>query len=301
MIEANACFRSTGPPRKTLERMYEEFHRSLDSLPNVRYVSKGQRLRVRYMSRVCPAEVALRFGVPSLEVFTLVLREFAGLLPGVLKDQKILGKRVDFPSLERALDASLGQTPATDAELQAFATRLREDARAAFAELSPWERLGINWSDYHPRARLLLDDPFFWQEADDYAPHGNDTGSDLLGAFRVWRRRNGGVPVLRFLSDLLRDWGFEERVAAFSEKAPAAWTKDDEMAVTLFDEANIALAFAQIKLEAVCDSGACDAALASIGRQLSPEVAAHFEWKTPLERVRRLEQMRAVLTMLGDA
>jgi hypothetical protein len=38
----------------------------------------------------------------------------------------------------------------------------------------------------------VLDDPFFWQEADDFAPHGNDTGADLLADYRPWRRRTGG-------------------------------------------------------------------------------------------------------------
>ena len=299
VIEANPCFKSTGPPRKTLEKMYEEFHRSLESLPATRFVAKGQCLRIRYASRVCSAEIAMRYGAPSLGVFTLALRELASVLPGALERHRTLEKKVDRAALAQALDAALGQVPKTDVDLQALSNRIREEARAAAAKLSPWERLGIDWSEYHPQARQLLDDPFFWEEADDYATHGNDTGSDLLAAFRVWRRRNGSVPVSRFLSHLLSEWGFEERVRACSTKALSDWTEDDEMAINLFDEASVALAFAQVKLEGTCDAGALDAALASIDRQLSSDVAAHFGWSIPPERVRRLQQMRAVLLSIS--
>lgn len=303
IVEANPCFRSTGPPRKTLEGHYEEFHSSLERLPAVRFVAKTQCLNIRYASRVCSAETALRYGGPSLEVFALALREFAALLPGILERHKSLKGKVDRAGLKRALEAALAEAPTTESELKTLSMRVREEAREAAAKLSPWERLGIDWSEYHPQARELLDDPFFWEEADDYAPHGNDTGSDLLSEFRVWRRRNHDLPVLRFLSHLLSKWGFKERVLEYSKKALSDWTVDDEMAINLFDEAAIALAFAQIKLEAVCDTEARDAALVSISRQLSSEVAAHFGWTIPPERVSRLQQLRAVLvsSKAGDA
>jgi len=261
----------------------------------VRFFGKRQFLHIRYASRVCSAEVALRYGGPSLEVFTPALRELAGLLPGALESQKALGKRLDRAGLALALEAATSQIPRTEDELKAFSTRVREEARVAAARRSPWERLDVDWSKYHSRAKALLDDPFFWDEADDYAPHGNDTGSDLMAQFRVWRRKNERAPALQFLSRLLRDWGFEERVVALSKRPLAEWNKDDEMAAILLDEATIALAFAQIKMEAACDPESSDAALASIDRQLSAEVANHFGWKTPPERLRRLHQMRAVL------
>lgn len=171
--------------------------------------------------------------------------------------------------------------------------QLREAERTA--DLVPWERLGIEWSDYHPKAREILNDPFFWDSMDDYAPHGNDTGADLLHDFLLWRKTHLTVDVAHFLQRLLEEWGFNKRRLARLRKPVSTWTEADEIMLCLYDEATVAAAFAQLKLEAKCDAKVREAALASIARQLDPTVATHFGWSIPEERIQRLELIRRIL------
>src|SRR5262249_2263872 len=125
---------------------------------------------------------------------------------------------------------------------KAFATLIQEleqkDA-ARRAALSPWETLDVDWRDYHPDARTILDDPFYWDCVNDFAPHGNDTGADLLEDYRKWLRRNPAGDPVAFYRRLLRQWGFEAESTA---------QPDADVA----DEAAVALAFAELKLRASC-------------------------------------------------
>lgn len=104
-----------------------------------------------------------------------------------------------------------------------------------------------------PKAREILDDPFYWDEMDEFAPHGNDTGAELLDAFQRWNKRNPSGSPAKFFADILERWDFE----------PIDWRIVDEDAVKKLDkkqpvdlgvcnEAAIALAFAVIKLRASC-------------------------------------------------
>jgi uncharacterized protein YfeS len=294
-IEATACFTTHGPPRKTLERLYEEFHRSLALLPATRFVAKRGVLYVRYHSRICSAERGLRFGPAFLDVFLPTLHELAALLPVVLRQKKAAAPALDPKALSVALAKAISDAPATEDALRAFVAEANARSVAAAAALSPWERLDIDWSEYHPEARTLLNDPFFWEEADDNAPHGNDTGADLLHDFRRWRRTHRDKSVSFFVPGLLARWGFEERVRAWAQKPLCDWTQDDALTVSVHDEATIAVAFAQIKLEGRCDPDVRDSALAAITRQEAAAVAAHFGWSVSAERAERLALMRTAL------
>ena len=202
---------------------------------------------------------------------------------------------VPLRALETALSRAQEELPTTHSELRHFATEQQGRAIAEAALLSPWDTLGIDWSQYHPDARKLLDDPFFWDAVDEYSPHGNDTGADLLEAFRDWRRRHRTVPASRFLPLMLKRWNYSSSVASLLDKPMSAWDDDDELILEVIDEANIAIAFAQLKIEGRCDDDLREAALASIQRQLDPAMHAHFAWTPPMEHRDRLEQLRAKL------
>jgi uncharacterized protein YfeS len=115
------------------------------------------------------------------------------------------------------------------------------------------DRLPVEWSQFHPNARALLDDPFFWNAVDDDAPHGNDTGADLLAAFRRWRTRNRATDPLNFLDSVLKRWGLSHPTA------------DDPTVL----EAEIGLAFAQIKLEGTCHPAVAARAITAIDQRIS--------------------------------
>jgi uncharacterized protein YfeS len=290
-----ACFRSRGRPGRTLASMWRDFHDSLATLPKVKYSPKRSRAEIRFASRV-PAEQVLDVGEPELVVFQAIVLELAVVLLSTLSEHKALRQAVPVRALESALSRAQEDLPTTRSELEAFATTQRGHAIAAAALLSPWDKLGIDWSQYHPTARKLLDDPFFWDSVDEYAPHGSDTGADLLEAFRDWRRRHPAVPASRFLPLMLKRWNYSSGVALLLGKPMSAWDDDDELMVEVIDEANIAIAFAQLKFEGKCDDDLREAALLSIERQLDPAVHAHFDWSLPMEHRDRLEQLRAKLS-----
>ncbi|MBK9967342.1 MAG: hypothetical protein IPP07_21685 [Holophagales bacterium] len=232
-IEATACFATDGPPTKTLEDLYEEFHRSLALLPATRFVAKRGVLYLRYHSHVCSAERGLRFGPASLDVFLPALHELAALLPVVLRRKRAAAPALDSNALSVVLATAIADVPSTEEAFRTYVAEAKARAVAAAAALSPWERLDIDWSEYHPEARTLLNDPFFWEEADDNAPHGNDTGADLLHDFRRWRRTHRDKPVSLFLPVLLARWGFEERVLAWAQKPLRDWTQDDALTISV--------------------------------------------------------------------
>jgi uncharacterized protein YfeS len=293
-VEVQSCFRTAPHPRGHLSELHEEFHRDLERLPTVRYQPKTNKLSVRFESRVANAENPLN-GDLVLSVFVPALRELSEVLTPLMLKHPRLGKLVGKAALERAFNSALKKVPSTDRKLDAEHQRLRDAEFEARARLTPWERLEVDWSRYHAGARALLDDPFLWERTDDYAPHGNDTGADLLDAFDKWRRRNRGSPCSEFRSQLLRGWGLGAETRSWAEKPLSTWSKKDEMFVTLYFEIDLAIAFAQLKYEAACEKVVRDAALDAIRRELDPQVSAHFGWRIPEERLKRIRQCEAIL------
>ena len=292
-IAVTACFPSRGRPARTLGGIWRKFHDSLSQLPRLRYSPRRERLEIRYASALEAGVV--ESGGPSLEPFRTLVRELADLLPEQLASHKTLKRVVPLAELDAAITEALSQLPATEQAMQDFETVQQGRALAAQLLMSPWEQLGVDWAEYHPEARVLLDDPFYWDGVDEYAPHGNDTGADLLDAFREWRRHHREMPVSRFLPLMLKRWEYSTSVEELLAKPLSEWDEDDELTMEVIDEATIAIAFAQMKLEGRCDEDVRAAALRSIERQLDPAVHAHFEWTVPQDRIDRLELVRAKL------
>ena len=125
----------------------------------------------------------------------------------------------------------------------------------------------IDWSHYHPKAKEILDDPFFWDCADDLAPHGNDTGADLLDDYRRWDKRNRTRSPLDFLDRLLARWDIKPIPWSVTDKeAVRKLHRDDPIALSVCNESAIALAFAVLKMRAECAADVIQVALAGLAR-----------------------------------
>ena len=139
----------------------------------------------------------------------------------------LIKKRVkpsdDFDVVRFLADASnVLSTPINSSEEWEDILRLANEKLLAKNELlSPWDQLDIDWSQFHSQARYVLDDPFFWDPSDDFAPDGNDTGAELLEEFRLWNKRNGNVSPTVFLEQLVAKWGV----------APVDWDVTDDATV----------------------------------------------------------------------
>jgi uncharacterized protein YfeS len=289
-FEATACFRTERPAKPTLEDLHARFHAELAKLPRIRWERKRRRLYVRYGSGVGLAEDVFERPA-SVALLQSAVKELSAVLHA---NADRLSRRQDLNigAVIELLDSLVEFMPETDEELVAFATghaHLREAERAA---LPWWEQLGINWADYHPAARELLNDPFFWSEIDGHAPHGNDTGADLMSDFRSWRQAHKVRPPIEFLERVLGGWG----VSTDWKLLPLAeWDSNVELAMCTHAEAAVALAFALIKLEGSCDDSVRAVALEALDRLADPRLADRFGWRASRERAAASERMKAVL------
>jgi uncharacterized protein YfeS len=169
--------------------------------------------------------------------------------------------------------------PVSEDTLQELAAELKAADQAKRAAMSPWEKLGLDWEDFHPRAREILDDPFFWDCTDDFSPNGNDTGADLLEGYLDWLKSHKDGQPIRFLERLSNQWGYQGI---------------EGMDEDVRDEAAIGLAFADIKLRGVCDEQARALAMKSINRQRT-QAESSSGWAHRDERLKTLEKIERKL------
>lgn len=277
-------FPHTGHALPTLEQLYDNYHKYRDTLPKVVFRRKRGQASIDIASELIDGrDWGMRRGL-SLHLFNAGVAETVASL-NLLK--KRLTAKDDF-QLEAFLahcEQAQSRLPCTGQELATFSEECKKRQTATYAAMSPWERLEIDWTDYHPDARNVLDDPFFWECGDDFAPHGNDTGSDLLADYRKWFRRNpNGDPVM-FYRDLIRRWGFSAE-------------PKDEIDQTVMDEAAIALAFAEFKLRADCRPSVAALVRDAVQRQRQQAISA-IDWSHREQRLKSLDAIEAKLP-IGD-
>lgn len=277
-ITVTLHFPSSGPAKKTLEQLLDRHNSHRATLPKITYRRVKGKVEIDVASDLMDG----RDWKPSPR---LSLPLFARGVDEVIHALSLMGKRLK-PTDAFEYDAFLSQCecarhriPISEDALQDIAAELKAADQAKRAAMSPWEKLGIDWEDFHPRAREILDDPFFWECADDFSPNGNDTGADLLEAYRDWLKRHKDGQPMEFLGRLAKQWGY-----------PDIDGMDDEVR----DEAAIALAFADIKLRSICDPQARELAFKSINRQRVQAQAA-TEWSHRNERLKTLDKIESKL------
>jgi uncharacterized protein YfeS len=111
--------------------------------------------------------------------------------------------------------------------------------------LSDWDRLDLNWADFHPSARSIISNPRLWDEADEFSPNGNDTGADTLALAQasVGELTKSQDEGRSFYERIWTQWGF-----AF----PVTANETSEVAEDVHREFVIGLAFAYLKLLGKC-------------------------------------------------
>ena len=210
-------FPTSGRPRPSLKQDYASFNKERLTLPKIVFRRDRGRVAIDIASELVDGRDMERFleavdrrpeGLrPRLSgrLFAAGVAEMNGAL--TLLRERLTAKddfRVEaFLAHCRQAQARL---PATAKELTALVKRLENREAQRQAALSPWEKLGIDWRDFHPGAREILDEPFYWESDNDFSPHGNDTGADLLFSYRGWLRRDPTGDPIGFYQRLLRRW-----------------------------------------------------------------------------------------------
>lgn len=238
-------------PKYSLEQLYDEHHAYLNKLPKVTFRRKLKRIEIEFLSESFD-ETDYQIGKPSFEKSQLAAEEIVEALTLV---KKRLKSRDDFQTDKFLQDVkqTLCRTPDALAEWEALQQRARQKRAAVSAAKNPWEMLDLDWSKFHPRARRILDDPFYWEGANDLAPNGNDTGSDLFADFQTWNKRNAENSPLVFLKELSRDWGFDPIDWSLTSETDVLKLEDEQsIELSICNEAAIGLAFATLKMRASC-------------------------------------------------
>lgn len=278
-IVVTLFLRHASAPRATLANCLKEHRQLRATLPKSVYWRAKGKVRIDVASGLLSKYVWARKPRPSLPMFERGVDEVTSAL-------SLLSKRLkpsdafDLAALVSHCEAAKKRMPRSQKALTSLMAKLKAQAESRRAALSPWERLDIDWEEFHPAARDLLDDPFFWDPTDDFSPNGNDTGADLLESYRDWLKRRKQAQPLRFLERLADEWGYESFAAI-----------DDEHR----DEAAVGLAFADIKLRGECDPEARALALVAIERQRR-ETEAAKKWKHRQEQLRALEKIERKLS-----
>jgi uncharacterized protein YfeS len=295
-ISVTAGFRGVRVRNASLQRRFGEFHsKFLPSLPLVKFLRKKGQMEIEYETATADATFLERYGFLSAAMFSTAFKEVADKLH--LMDAR-LQQADDFelPRFHDDVARLASDAPTTDEALRALRTKVEQQCKERLAAMDPWERLDLDWDEFHPAARTLLDDPFFWSQGDDYAPHGNDTGADLFADFKKWNRRHPDDPPHEMVTALLRAWQIAPSdYRAVDEDAVKRMITNDPIALSVTDDAFIAGAFAAIKCRGCCEAATRDFALAAIERERMSAVIAGRGWKDPDERLRTLDLLRAAL------
>jgi hypothetical protein len=273
-------FPHSGPPRNTIEQLYATFHANRLKLPKVIFRRSRERAAIDIASNLIDGSDLEKRGGLSLCLFKGGFTETVASLD-------LLRPRLT-PKDDFSLDAFISHCkqrettlPDSDEALRNLKTALDAKQAAIRAAMSPWERLNIEWRDFHSDARRILGDPFFWEQANDFSPHGNDTGADLLTEYRHWLSSHPADDPLVFYEYLMARWGFSPKAA-------------DPTIRSAMDEAAVALAFAELKLRAHCRASALTLAEAAVQRQRQEALLA-TEWSHRQDRLRSLELIEAKL------
>lgn len=253
-------------PSPARQQMLDEFHEFLNQLPKVRFSRRSKRVDIQFVSQKFTAEDDVGWE-PTVDKCNRAMSEVLEALTLLKKSVK---RTDDFDTARFLSDAAAVLATPIDSqeqwlEIRQQATAIELALRAAQDE---WESLEIDWDLYHQDARSILDDPFYWDTANDRAPHGNDTGADLLEDFRRWEKRHKDWPPLKFLERELESWGVS--AIDWSAEDPAQVRKlqvEDWPALTLCNEAAIALAFALLKMRGQCPPEILRMALSAIRRR----------------------------------
>jgi len=262
-IEVMAYLPHEGPAKRTLEHSLEQHLKRFPDQARATYRAKTGKLNIEYPSSLSEAE---SFGRPGgiyavSHLLTKALDELCDAILDGLRIKPAIWKSVDGIQLSSAIEASRKSLPTDAADLLAHMRQMDETRKAAATSPKSVDDLEIDWGQYHPSARMVLNSPLFWSEGDDDSPHGNDTGSDLLAAFKRWNKKNPTSSYSGYVDRLLSRWGLSP------EKATGKL--DDEQLSWLRQEADIALAFAVLKLRGKCQEGELRTAISAINTRIA--------------------------------
>jgi len=270
-------------------QILEGYNAHLSKLPKIRVKNKMKLVEIEYVSNTCMGDdleggkynaepgfnvnwredLERRRHQYDAELLQRFCSELLEILP-TFRKRLVKVDGFDFDSFLEWVALRFRDLPNTDQSLKEYAISLfskPEEPKKA----ESLDDLLIDWSEYHPQARETLDDLFYWDCVNEYAPHGNDEGADVLEHFKHWRKRNKTGDSRKFFERLMRNWG--------------AIGKAEILQPSLYKDSLIGLAFAHLKIDSACPSWVRDEALKVLrerkkdasSSELAIEISANLE------------------------
>jgi uncharacterized protein YfeS len=311
-IDIDVNFPSKLGPLEHFEQHWVDYHENLKRLPQARLHREKRHLKLEVHAGFASAEEALNWhrdkDTPAwLEGSPEMLFELRGVRPEyipaladtVLGGLSLLNTRIkptddfDVYGFLAAALALKSELPTTESEARALVDRRR--ARHQALSEGPWAAVDVDWVAFHPDARELLDDPWFWDSVDDLAPHGNDAGARVLVSVT-------GMPenLWQAVMDALDQFAASglswleapgERVHQFAESNPPGYIHAEQVL--------IATAFAEMKVRGCVSEHAFDMTRLALERLGTPEMlsfwSGHLAPEAQDEWRKRRDQMEAKL------
>jgi hypothetical protein len=199
-------------------QILDGYNAQLSKLPKVKVLNKMKLVEIEYVSNVCmgddldDAPYNPQTGFNSnwrndLErrrhtYDAQLLQRFCSELLEILPTFRKRLAKVDYFNFDSFLEwAALRfkDLPSTDESLKEYAIALNSKPEES-KKTESWEDLHIDWSEYHPQARETLDDLFYWDCVNEYAPHGNDEERTCWSTSSVGARETTPVTARNFSS-----------------------------------------------------------------------------------------------------
>lgn len=291
-IELTLFFRSSLPFEKqrcnrTLKSLFNEYHKkTITPLPTSLFLRKKRRLVFGVLAEFATAEEKdSREKQIQIDWQHKVLDS---LTERIQSSRRKFKKTDDFRVADflEWLSCLHDRLPKTQKEARAMDQQWREFDEKKMAGLSDWEKLGLDFDDYHADARKVVDDPDLWCLSHDFAPNGNDSGADLLDIFRKQKSRIKKNEGRSFLKRMGRDWEFDP------QKEP-----DDSIEYETKREVVVALAFSFLKVLAFCPDWLVEEAVATITSYSNYLETNHRDWE---HRDLCLDYQRRMLRVLDN-
>ncbi|OGX81380.1 hypothetical protein BEN49_15545 [Hymenobacter coccineus] len=147
---------------------------------------------------------------------------------------------------------------------------------------------------------------FYYDGGDDFAPFGNDTGSDLLRNIEEWyRERRAGDKSVTWLRNLIKAWGFDTAYLDCVEQGQIEaikYTEHYSSSNEVLDQAVIATVFGQFKIAGKADKEIYNMATNAFRRQrhLANLAKEETQWNLYDEYVAKLNIMEADLAEMAN-
>jgi uncharacterized protein YfeS len=278
-LEIHVYFRSS----RFRAQIDSQYHQFLESLPDSKFHRKKNRFELSFVSALGDATIVSGCGPAELDLFIGSAKEIMTALPGIKAKLK-KGDNFDFAGVMIFIAEKMKHLPQTEAEFAQLQRDVEAERKRKLASLNEWDKLGVDWADFHPQARAILDTPFFWDCTNDFSPNGNDTGADVLDFYQAWRRRNRNGDAMKFFTRLMKEW-----------EVTMPPPDDDPFSRETYAEAIIGLAFAQLKIEGACESEVVHLALAALKESCQRMQAFHSDWILLPEKLSTLAIMESKL------